>query len=295
MGRSLFNLRVRGDVAEAIFSLISQAKQSIRYSNILARIGITELKCKTRGCIERYTLQEAIENNFLCVRKSCGGIVQESIASEALAFLEQLSLIRKQTHENNPKYALKHEISYPFRLTALEKITNIGKETYYEEPDDIALQHNLQYKKALAICLEHNGKVFHNPKEFASFLNTEITTPLVIVNKNKAENWLLLFSYLGVVSKVGGNHMIYFNPDLMMTLLQIYNEETASDRQITLELFFKFLQRFLPIEDYPPSAILVVLLALEKSKKITLATRPDDISKKYLLNDGRYVREVTVH
>lgn len=295
MGRSFFNLRVRGDIAEAIFSFISQAERSVHYSEILARIGTDELRCRSRGCEEKYNLHEAIENNFLCVRSSCGGLVKESKASEALAFLEQISFIQKQTHGNNPKYVLKNEISYPFRLALLKKINEIGKETYREEPDDIAFQYNLQYKKALAICLENNGKVFHTPRDFASFLNTAIGTLVVTVNKNKAENWLLLFSYLGVISRVGTDYMIYFNPDLMMTLLLIYDEETSSDRRIKLEAFFKFLQRFLPIEDYPPNAILGVVQSLERSNKITLATRPDDISRKYLMSDGRYVREVIIN
>lgn len=293
MARSLFNLRVKGDIAEAIFSFISQTKKGVLYSDILARIGINELRCKGRGCEEKYTLQEAIENNFSCV--SCGGVVQEFRAGEALAFLEQISLIQKQKYENNPKFVLKHKTRYPFRLFVLKKINEIGKEAYHEEPDDVAFQHNLQYKKVLAICLKHNGKVFHDPRDFASFLNTVIRTPLVIMNKNKAENWLLLFTYLGVISRVGKDYMINFNPDLMTTMLLIYVEETGSDRRIKLEAFFKFLQRFLPIEDYPPNAILGVLQILNRSRKITLATRPDDISKKYLLDNGRYVREAIIN
>ena len=278
---SLFNLRVKGRDAEAIYYFIEQANRPVSYSEILIYSAKKSLKFKCKTCLKTYSLQEAISNNFSCLE--CGKRVEETVISEALKFLELLSFIKKISEGNDPEYVLQKKIHLPFNLAILEAIVSLEDLNYV-----------MEYKKALSVCLEYYGKIFKSPQEFATFLNANIPERTLTINKNKAENWLLLFSDLGIISRLSGGYIISLDPHLMLELLDIYNKETKSKNRIKLESFLKFIKKFLPSESTLPKAVMHSLQTLERLNKIRLATSPDDISRKYLFDDGRYIREVMI-
>lgn len=278
---SLFNLRVKGRDAEAIYYFIEQANGPVSYSEILTYTAKKSLRFRCKTCSKTYSLQEAINNNFSCLE--CGKRVEETVVSQALKFLELLSFIKKISEGNDPKYALQRKVQLPFNLAVLEAIVSLED-----------LNYALEYKKALSICLEHYGKAFKSPQEFATFLNANMLERTLVINKNKAENWLLLFSDLGIVSQLSDGYIISLDPHLMLELLDIYNKETKSKNRIKLEPFLKLIKKFLPSESNLPKAVMHSLQTLERLNKIRLATSPDDISRKYLFDDGRYIREVII-
>jgi hypothetical protein len=283
MERALFNLRVKIQDAEAVYNFIAQACRPVRYSEILGSVAKDELTFKCNKCFKKFTAYEALRNNFIC--PECRSVrLRETIISEVLSFLELLSFIKKIDEGNDPLFALHKTLKYPFNFEVLKSITNLEERSGY----------NHDYKQALRVCLENDGEHFKSPQEFAIFLNANIYGRTVLINKNKAENWLLLFSELGVISRLGSSYIICIDPEFIFNALKIYSAESNSGNNVKLELFLKFLQQFLPIEGRLPNTVVRALQTLERMQKIDLVAAPDDTSRKYLFDDGRYVREVII-
>ncbi|MGQ9643596.1 MAG: hypothetical protein ACUVT3_07050 [Ignavibacterium sp.] len=282
MERALFNLRVKSQDAETVYNFISQADRPVSYAEIISIMAKDELRFKCGKCFKKYNAYSALQNNFLC--PECGIHIRETTISEVLVFLELLSFIKKTNEGYNPLFVSHKKRTLPFNLEILKAITNLEDLNNY----------NLDYKLALRICLENDGKTFETPQEFATFLNANLQGRTVSVNKNKAENWLLLFSDLGILSRLGSSYMICLDPRMTLELLRIYNTETSSYNHIKLESFLKFLKQFLPTEHALPSTVMHSLQTLEKVGRIELVAAPDDVSRKYMFDDNRYVREVII-
>jgi DNA-directed RNA polymerase subunit RPC12/RpoP len=282
MERALFNLRVKISDAEAVYNFICQKEHAVSYGEIIRMIAKNEPIFKCSKCFKKYAPYDAIQNNFMC--PECGARVKETTISEVLAFLELLSFIKRVNEGHNPLFGLQKKIKLPFNLEILRSVTNL------EESND----YNIDYKQALHVCLENDGNSFKTPQEFATFLNANLPGRTVLVNKNKAENWLLLFSDLGIISRLGSSYMIGLDPRLVLELLKIYDANTGFHNRIKLEPFLKFLKQFLPTEGTLPNTIMHALQILEKMGKIQLAAAQDDVSRKYMFDDGRYVREVII-
>jgi hypothetical protein len=282
MERALFNLRVKSQDAEAVYNFVSQADHPVSYAEIISIMAKDELVFKCGKCFKKYNVYNALQNNFLC--PECGIRIRETTISEVLVFLELLSFIKKVNEGYNPLFAPQKKRTLPFNLEILKAITSL---------EDIN-NYNLGYRLALHICLENDGKMFKTPQEFATFLNARLQGRTVSINKNKAENWLLLFSDLGILSRLGSSYMICLDPRLTLEILKIYNTETSSHNHVKLESFLKFLKQFLPIEHVLPNTVMHSLQTLEKLGRIELAAAPDDVSRKYMFDDNRYVREVII-